>query len=137
MSFDNDLFHFEVQRVVERIRNNLINSRFDYCNEIASFLKLHFHDVNEVKKRNWINWTLICVSLNFFLNFFNSFNWLTLTRVFVYYFDWSFNLLLLYFFKIFWNSRSRVFVFDFQNVFFYCSSTSSCRDSFVDFNNFI
>ena len=51
MSFDDDLFHFETRRVVERDRDNLIDSRFDHRNEIASFLKSHFHDVNEVKKK--------------------------------------------------------------------------------------
>ena len=50
MSFDDDLFHSEVRRVVERNRNNLINSRFNHRDEIASFLKSHFHDANEVEK---------------------------------------------------------------------------------------
>ena len=50
MSFDDDLSHFEVRRVVEKSRNNLIGSRFDHRDEIASFLKSHFHDVNEIKK---------------------------------------------------------------------------------------
>ena len=50
MLFDNDLFHFETRRVVEKDRNNLIDSRFDHRDKIASFLKSHFHDVNEIKK---------------------------------------------------------------------------------------
>ena len=51
MSFDDDSFHFEVRRAVGRNRNNLIDSRFDHRDEIASFLKSHFHDVNEIKKK--------------------------------------------------------------------------------------
>ena len=136
MSFDDDSFYFKARRAVEKNRNNLINSRSNHHDEIASFLKSHFHNVNEIKKKlNWLN-TDSCF-IEFFLNFFNSFNWLTLTRVLVHYFDWNFNLLLLCFFKTFWNSRSRVSVFNLQNVFFYCLSTSSCRDFFVDFNDFI
>ena len=50
MSFDNDSFHFKVRRVVERDRNDLIDSCFDHRDEIASFLKSHFHDINEIKK---------------------------------------------------------------------------------------
>ena len=50
MSFDDDLFHSEARRVVERDRNNLIDSRSDHRDEIASFLRSHFHDVNEIKK---------------------------------------------------------------------------------------
>ena len=50
MSFDDDSFHFEARRVVERGRSNLIDSRSSHRDEIASFLKLHFHNVNEVKK---------------------------------------------------------------------------------------
>ena len=50
MSFDNDSFHSETRRVVERNRNNLINSCFDHRDKIALFLKSHFHDVNEAKK---------------------------------------------------------------------------------------
>ena len=49
MSFDDDLFHFEARQAVERGRNNLINFCFDHRDEIASFLKSHFHDVNEIK----------------------------------------------------------------------------------------
>ena len=135
MSFDNDSFHSEARRVVEKNRDNLINSRSDHCDKIAPFLKSHFHDVDEIKKRNLLNINL-CFT-EFFLNFFNSFNWLTLICVLVHYFDWDFNFLLLCFFKVFWNSRSRVFVSDLQNVFFYCLSTSSCHDSFVDFSDFV
>ena len=51
MSFDDDLFHSEVRRIVERNRNNLIDFRFDHRDEIAPFLKLHFHDINEIKKK--------------------------------------------------------------------------------------
>ena len=50
MSFDENLFYFKVQRIVERNRSNLIDSRLDYRNKIASFLKLHFHDINDIKK---------------------------------------------------------------------------------------
>ena len=51
MSFDNDSSHSEARRVVERNRDSLIDSRSDHRDEIASFLKSHFHDVNEVKKK--------------------------------------------------------------------------------------
>ena len=51
MSFDDDSFYFETRRAVERNRNNLIDSRSDHRDEIASFLKSHFHDVNEIKKK--------------------------------------------------------------------------------------
>ena len=51
MSFDDDSFHFEARRVVERNRNNLIDSRSDHHDKIALFLKLHFYDVNEIKKK--------------------------------------------------------------------------------------
>ena len=115
MSFDNDSFYFEARRVVERGRNNLIDSCSNHRDGIASFLKSHFHDVDEIKKKlNWLN--IDSCFIEFFLNFFNSFNWLTLIRVLVHYFNWDFNLLLLCSFKIFWNSRSRVFVFDLQSV---------------------
>ena len=50
MLFDDDLFHYEAWQTVEKNRNNLINSHSDHCDEIASFLKSHFHDVNKVKK---------------------------------------------------------------------------------------
>ena len=116
MLFDDDSFRSEARRVVERNRDNLIDSCLDHRDEIASFLKSYFHDVNEIKKKlSWLN-TDSCFT-EFFLNLFNSFNWLILTRVFIHYFDWDFNLLLLCFFKTFWNSRSRVFVPDLQNVF--------------------
>ena len=116
MSFDDDLFHFKTQQIVERNRSNLIDSRFDHRDEIAPFLKSHFHNINKIKKKlNWLNINLYFIE--FLLNFFNSFNWLTLICVLIHYFDWNFNLLLLCFFKAFWNSRSRVFISDFQNVF--------------------
>ena len=51
MSFDDDSFHFESQQIVEKNRNNLINFRFDHRDEIASFLKSHFYDINEIKKK--------------------------------------------------------------------------------------
>ena len=51
MSFDDDSFYSEVRRVVERDRSNLIDFRSDHCDKIASFLKSHFHDVNEIKKK--------------------------------------------------------------------------------------
>ena len=51
MLFDDDSFHFETQRIVERNRNNLINSRLDHRNEIASFLKSHFYNINKIKKK--------------------------------------------------------------------------------------
>ena len=136
MSFDDDSSHFEARRVVERGRNNLINSRFDHRDGIASFLRSHFHDVDEVKKKlNWLN-TDSCF-IEFLLNFFNSFNWLTLTRVFVYYFDWDFNLLLLCFFKVFWNSRSRVSVSDLQSVFSLLFVDVELSRFFVDFSDFV
>ena len=50
MSFDDDSSHFKIRRIVERDRNNLIDSCFNHHDEIASFLKSHFHDVNEIKK---------------------------------------------------------------------------------------
>ena len=50
MSFDDDSFHSEARRIVEKDRSNLIDSRLDHRDEIASFLKSHFHDVNEIKK---------------------------------------------------------------------------------------
>ena len=51
MSFDDDLSHFKARRIIEKNRNNLIDSRSDHRDEIASFLKSHFHDVNEIKKK--------------------------------------------------------------------------------------
>ena len=117
MLFNDDLFHSETRRVVERNWNNLIDFRSNHRDEIASFLRSHFYDVNEIKKKlNWLN--IDSCFIEFFLNLSNSFNWLTLIRVFVHYFDWDFNLLLLCSFKVFWNSRSRVSVFDLQNVLF-------------------
>ena len=55
MLFDNDSFRFKVRQVVEKDRNSLINSCFDHRNEIASFLKSYFHDVNEIEKRGSLN----------------------------------------------------------------------------------
>ena len=114
MSFNDDSFHSETRRVVEKDRNSLIDSRSDHRDEIASFLKLHFHDVNEIEKRNSLN--IDSYFIEFFLNFSCSFNWLTLICVLVHYFDWDFNFLLLCFSKVFWNQRSRVSVFNFQNI---------------------
>ena len=51
MLFNDNSFHFETRRAVEKDRNNLIDSRFDHRDEIASFLKSLFHDVNKVKKK--------------------------------------------------------------------------------------
>ena len=51
MSFDDDSFRSEARRAVKRDRNNLIDSRSDHRNEIASFLRSHFHDVDEIKKK--------------------------------------------------------------------------------------
>ena len=116
MLSDDDSFHSEARRAVKRNRDNLIDSRFDYRDEIASFLKSHFYNVNKIKKKlNWLNIDL-CFT-EFFLNFFNFFNWLTLICILVHYLSWDFNLLLLCFSKIFWNSRSRVSISDFQNIF--------------------
>ena len=72
MSFDDDSFYFKTRRVVEKSRNNLIDSRSDHRDEIASFLKSHFHDVNEIEKRSSLN--INSCSTEFFLNLFNSFN---------------------------------------------------------------
>ena len=115
MSFDDNSFHFEIRQIVGKNRDNLIDSRFDHRDKIASFLKSHFYDVNKVEKQNSLN--INSCFIEFLLNLFNSFNWLTLTHVLIHYFDWNFNFLLLCFFKVFWNLRSRVSVSDFQNVF--------------------
>ena len=72
MLFDDDLFRSEARQAVERNRNNLIDSRFDHRDEIASFLKLHFHNVNEIKKRSSLN-TDSCFT-EFLLNFSYFFN---------------------------------------------------------------
>ena len=72
MSFNDDSFHFKIRRVVERDRNNLINFRFDHRDEIASFLKSHFYNINEIKKRNSLNTDSYFIE--FFLNLFNFFN---------------------------------------------------------------
>ena len=72
MLFDNDSSRFETRRVVRKDRNNLIDSRFDHRDEIASFLKSHFHDVNEIEKRSLLN-TDSC-SIEFLLNLSCSFN---------------------------------------------------------------
>ena len=50
MSFDDDSFHSKARRVVERDRNNLIDSRSSHRDEIAPFLRSHFHDVDGIKK---------------------------------------------------------------------------------------
>ena len=50
MLFNDNSFHFEARRIVERNRNNLIDFYSDHHNEIVLFLKLHFHNVNEIKK---------------------------------------------------------------------------------------
>ena len=72
MSFDDDSFRSEARRAVGRDRNNLIDSRSDHRDEIASFLKSHFHGVNEVEKRSSLN--INPCFIEFLLNFFNSFN---------------------------------------------------------------
>ena len=72
MLFDGDSSRSEARRVVERDRNNLIDSRSDHRDEIASFLRSHFHDVDEVEKRGSLN--INSCSTEFFLNLFNSFN---------------------------------------------------------------
>ena len=51
MSFDDDLFYFKARQIVERNWNNLINFCFDHRNELALFLKLHFHNINEIKEK--------------------------------------------------------------------------------------
>ena len=51
MLFDDDSSHSEVRRAVERGRNSLADSCSDHHDEIASFLKSHFHDVDEIKKK--------------------------------------------------------------------------------------
>ena len=51
MSFDDDSFYSETRRIVEKDQNNLIHSRSNHRDEIAPFLKSHFHDVNEIKKK--------------------------------------------------------------------------------------
>ena len=51
MLFDDDSFHSEARQVVKRNRSNLIDFRSDHRDEIASFLKSHFHNVNEIKKK--------------------------------------------------------------------------------------
>ena len=55
MSFDNDSSYSEIWRVVEKDRDNLINSRSDHRAEIASFLKLQYHNVNKIKKLDFLN----------------------------------------------------------------------------------
>ena len=50
MSFDDDSSHSEARRVIGRDRNNLIDFHSNHHDEIASFLKSHFHDVDEIKK---------------------------------------------------------------------------------------
>ena len=117
MLFNNNSFHFKARRTVERNWNNLIDFRFDYHDEIASFLKLHFHDVNEIEKQNSLN-TDSC-SIEFFLNLFCSFNWLILICVLVHYFEWSFNFLLLCSFLKSFEIRVHAFLFlIFKMLFF-------------------
>ena len=72
MSFDDDSSRSEARRAVEKDRNNLIGFRSDHRDEITSFLKSHFHDVNEVEKRDSLN-TNPCF-IEFLLNLLNSFN---------------------------------------------------------------
>ena len=72
MLFNDDSSRFKIRRVVEKDRSNLIDSRFDHRDEIASFLKSHFHDVNGVEKRGSLN--INPCSTEFLLNFFNFFN---------------------------------------------------------------
>ena len=72
MSFDNNSFYSEVRRIVKKDRNNLIDFRFDRRDEIASFLKSHFHNVNEIEKRNSLNTDSYFIK--FLLNFFCFFN---------------------------------------------------------------
>ena len=72
MSFDDNSSRFEVRQIVEKDRNNLIDSRFDHRNEIASFLKSHFYDVNEIEKQSSSN--INSCSIEFFLNLSCSFN---------------------------------------------------------------
>ena len=50
MLFNNDSFHSEARRVVEKDRNNLIDFRFNHHDEIALFLKSHVHNINKIKK---------------------------------------------------------------------------------------
>ena len=52
MSFDDDSSHSEARRVVERDRNSLADSRSNHHDEIAPFLRSHFHDVDGVKKES-------------------------------------------------------------------------------------
>ena len=136
MSFDDNSSYFEIRRVVERNWNNLINFRSNHRDEIASFLKSHFHDVNEIKK-NWVDWTLIRVSLNFswiFLILSIDWHWLVflfiiLTETLIFCCCAS-----LKFFEI--RVHASLFLI-FRMFFLYCSSTSSCRDFFADFSDFV
>ena len=116
MSFDDDSSHSEARRAVGKDQNNLADSRFDHRDEIASFLRSHFHDANEIEKRGSLN--IDSCSTEFLLNLSCSFNWLTLIRVLVHYFGWGFSLLLLCSSRVFWNPRSRVFVSDLQSASF-------------------
>ena len=55
MSFDDDSSHSEARQVVKKDRNNLTDFRSDYRDEIALFLKSHFHNADEFEKRNSLN----------------------------------------------------------------------------------
>ena len=136
MSFDDDSFYFEARQVVERNWNNLIDFRLSHRDEIASFLKLHFHDINEIKKKlSWLNIELYFIE--FLLNFFNSFNWLTLIRVLIHYFNWNFNLYCCAFLKSFEIRVHASLFLIFKMLFLYCSLMLSCRNFFVNFNDFV
>ena len=51
MLFNDDSFYSKTRRAVEKDRNNLIDFHFDHHDEIASFLKSHFHNVNKIKNK--------------------------------------------------------------------------------------
>ena len=129
MSFDDDSSHFKARRAVEKGRDSLADSRFDHRDEIAPFLKSHFHDVNEV------DWTLIRVPL--------SFSWIFLTlsidwHWFVFLFTTLTETLAFCCCALLKPSEIRVHAslfLIFRMSLFYCSSTSSCRDSFVGFSD--
>ena len=72
MSFDNNSSCFKTQQIVEKNRNNLIDSHSDHRDEIALFLKLHFYDVNKIEKQDLFNIDLYFIK--FFLNLSCSFN---------------------------------------------------------------
>ena len=72
MLFNDDSSRSKTQRVVKKDRDNLINFRFDHRDEIVSFLKSHFHDVNEIERRDLLN--IDSCFTEFLLNLFYSFN---------------------------------------------------------------